>query len=172
MKGRMIDLLVSLGGKQRLTVELDEDARGLWDELHDGEVEIKIAKARKHRSLDANAYCWVLIDKLAAKVGRSKLEVYREAIRNIGGVSDTVCVKTKAVEALKEGWRHNGVGWVADTMPSKIPGCTNVTLYYGSSTYNTEQMSRLIDQIVQDCEAVGIETMTPAEIQALEETWR
>ena len=40
-------------------------------------------------------------------------------------------------------------------------------LYYGSSTYDTQQMSLLIDHIVQDAKALGIETMTPAELEAL-----
>jgi hypothetical protein len=52
-------------------------------------------------------------------------------------------------------------------MPSKINGCTNVILYYGSSTYNTAQMSLLIDHLVQDAKALGIETMTPQELEAL-----
>ena len=63
-------------------------------------------------------------------------------------------------------WGHNGLGWIADTTESKLPGCTNVILYYGSSTYDKSQMARLIDNIVQDCKAVGIETATPAEIDA------
>lgn len=41
-------------------------------------------------------------------------------------------------------------------------------LYYGSSTYDGAQMARLIDNIVQDCKAVGIETMTPDELARLE----
>ena len=47
----------------------------------------------------------------------------------------------------------------------------NVTLYYGSSTYDTKQMSRLIDNIVQDCQAVGIETLTPDKLALLLEEW-
>ena len=45
-------------------------------------------------------------------------------------------------------------------------------LYYGSSTFDTKQMSRLIDNIVQDCKAVGIETLTPQQLDALKEGWR
>ena len=30
--------------------------------------------------------------------------------------------------------------------------------YYGSHVYNSAQMARLIDAVVQDCEAVGIKT--------------
>ena len=132
---------------------------------------IEIKQYRQKRSLDANAYCWVLIDKLAEKTGVSKSEVYRSAIKEIGGNCETVCVQDKAVDKLCRGWHHNGEGWQTETSKSKLEGCTNVTLYYGSSVYDTMQMSRLIDNIVQDCKAVGIETMTPAELQSLKESW-
>ena len=46
-----------------------------------------------------------------------------------------------------------------------------MTVWYGSSVYDTEQMSRLIDAIVQDCRDVGIETMTPREMDALVSRW-
>ena len=112
-----------------------------------------------------------LIDKLAAALGMSKAEVYREMIREIGGVSETVCVRDRAVAQLIDGWRHNGLGWFAETVPSKIPGCTNVILYYGSSIYDTAQMHALIDAVVQGCRAVGIETLPPHELAALEAAW-
>lgn len=67
--------------------------------------------------------------------------------------------------------RRNGIGWMTDTGPSKIKGCVNVTVWYGSSVYDTEQMARLIDAIVQDCRDVGIETMTPRELDALVSRW-
>lgn len=134
--------------------------------------EVVVKPQRKKRSLDANAYAWVLIDRLAEKLGRTKTEIYREYIRDIGGVSETVCVLEKAAEKLIEGWEKNGIGWQAETVPSKIEGCTNVILYFGSSTYDTAQMSRLVDMIVQDCKAQGIETMTPFELDALKERWR
>ena len=132
---------------------------------------VEVKQQHKGRSLDANAYCWVLIGKLAAKTGISKSDIYRNAIREIGGNSETVCVQDKAVDKLCRGWCHNGEGWQAETSKSKIEGCTNVTLYYGSSVYDTKQMSRLIDSIVQDCKAVGIETMTPAELEVMKQEW-
>lgn len=125
----------------------------------------------KGRSLDANAYCWVLLDKLAAHYGVPKEEVYRDEIRNIAGVSDVLCLRERAAEAFCRAWGRNGIGWMAETFPSKIKGCVNVTVWYGSSTYDTEQMSRLIDAVVQDCKAVGIETMTEQELDALVSRW-
>ena len=111
------------------------------------------------------------IGKIAEKTNVPKEEVYRKAVKEIGGNYEVVCVKTEAVEALCDGWMHNGLGWQTDTMPSKIDGCTNVILYYGSSTYDTAQMSRLINNIVQDCVALGIETRSPEEIESLLKSW-
>jgi hypothetical protein len=133
--------------------------------------EATVGKKRKRRSLDANAYAWVLLDKLSAAMSKSKVDLYRGYIRDVGGVSETVCVVNAAVDKLRAGWEHNGLGWQTETLPSKIEECTNVILYYGSSVYDTGQMARLIDLIVQDCKAVGIETGDPAEIQSLLESW-
>ena len=82
-----------------------------------------------------------------------------------------VCVIDSAVDKLRRGWEHNGLGWQTDTMPSKIPNCTNVILYYGSSTYNTRQMSHLIDMAVQDCQEQGIETLPPEKLAGMMEEW-
>lgn len=169
MTGRVESLAYTRDGRALLTVSGGAELAELFDTWQGKPVEIK--QQRPRRSLDANAYAWVLLDKLAAKLGRTKAEVYREAIRSIGGVSETVCVRDIAVDKLIEGWQHNGLGWFADTMPSKIKGCTNVVLYYGSSTYDTKQMSALIDAIVQDCKAVGVETLTPEQIAALNAAW-
>ena len=131
----------------------------------------EIERKKKKRSTDANAYFFTLADKLAERLNIPKTEIYRNYIKEIGGVSETVCVKNEAVKKLCEGWKHNGLGWQTDTVPSKINGCTNVILYYGSSTYNTEQMSRLIDMIVADCKVQGIETRTPDEIANMLSLW-
>lgn len=131
----------------------------------------EIERKRKKRSTDANAYFFTLADKLAERLNIPKTEIYRNYVKEIGGVSETVCVKTEAVQKLCEGWKHNGLGWQTDTVPSKIDGCTNVILYYGSSTYNTEQMSRLINLVVEDCKVQGIETRTPDEIADMLSLW-
>lgn len=162
-------------GKAILSLSVNErqSVMNLYDELHDCEkLKIKIDKYREKRSLDANAYCFVLIDRLAEKLNTTKEEVYRNAIKEIGGNSDIVCVKNEAVDKLCEMWSLRGIGWQTDVLPSKIKGCTNVILYYGSSTYDTAQMSRLISNIVQDCEAVGIETRTPDQLAEMLSLWK
>lgn len=135
-------------------------------------LDIRISNRKERRSLDANAYCFAMIDKLAKKLNLPKEEIYRNAIRKIGGVSDVVCIKNEAVETLCRNWEHNGLGWQTETFPSKIDGCTNVILYYGSSTYDTSQMSSLITNIVEDCKALGIDTKSPAELASLLDSWR
>lgn len=172
MKGRLIDLAVGMDGKQRVTIAIDGDFREIFDELHEVDVSVEIKKFRKKRSRDANAYAWVLIDKLATRLRLSKEEVYHEMIRNIGGVSETVCVKNEAVQRLSFGWSRNGLGWFVDTFPSKLEGCTNVILYYGSSSYDARQMSDLIDTIIFACKEHGIETATPDELAKYKEEWR
>jgi len=172
MQGKIIDFSKGMNGKQRITLELDGDIRELYEELKEFVVDIVIKKFRKGRSLDANAYAWVLMEKLAVANNIPKTDIYRNTIRKISGVSETVCVQDAALERLCSGWEHNGKGWQAEKFPSKIEGCTNVTLYYGSSTYDSAQMSRLISQIVEDCQERGIETMTPAELARLMEGWK
>lgn len=124
----------------------------------------EIKQKKKNRSLDANAYMWVLLDKLSAVLRIEKTEIYKRMVKEIGGASEVVCVKNEAVDKLCEGWRHNGIGWQTDTFQSKLDGCTNVILYYGSSTYDTAQMSRLVELVIQECKQHGIETLTPAEL--------
>ena len=126
---------------------------------------------RERRSLDANAYFWTLAGKLAERLGIPAAEIYRRYIPEIGGNSETVCIPAKGADRLRDGWERNGKGWVTETMPSKLPGCVNVILYYGSSTYDTAQMSRLINLAVQDCREQGIETMPPQELAAMMEGW-
>ena len=160
--------------KPRITFEVNEqnDFKLLIDELGSKDkLSIEVKQWRARRSLDANAYFFVLADKLAEKLGTSKIEVYRECIKNIGGNSTTVCVKNSAVERLCSSWGANGLGWCSETIQSKIEGCTNVILYYGSSTYDTAQMSRLIDNVVRECKEQGIETMPPQELDRLVQMW-
>lgn len=168
MRGRLVDLSLSLDRRQRVTFEIDGDFREEADRLKGCELDIEVKKHRKRRSLDANAYFWVLCSRLAAAVRQPKEDVYKACIRDVGGNFEVVCVQECAVEKLRSGWEHNGLGWVTETAPSKLSGCVNVMLYYGSSTYDGAQMARLIDNIVQDCRAVGIETMTPDELARLD----
>ena len=171
MTGRLKDLTYDRDRHQVISVTVNEDFSAEFDELKDCEVKVEIKKLNRKRSLDANAYAWVLIDRIAEKTGVRKSEVYRNAIREIGGVSDTVCVVERAVDRLVTGWEHQGIGWQTEVEDAKIDGCKRVTLFYGSSVYDTAQMSRLIDLLVQDAEALGIPTITDEEAKRMLGKW-
>lgn len=128
---------------------------------------------RKKRSLDANAYAWVLIHKLAEAMRIPPEEVYRQQIQNVGDNYTPVCVREKDVERFIRGWNANGIGWpVEDLGQSQVPGCRNLMAYHGSSTFDTGQMSRLIELLVADCKQLGIETLPPEKLALLVEAWR
>ena len=147
------------------------DARKFVGEMKAKKYEVTIKEFRERRSLDANAYCWVLLDKLAEFLREPKEKIYRDYIKEIGGNCEVVCVLDSAVDKLRRGWERNGLGWLTDTAKSKIDGCTNVVLYYGSSAYDGRQMSRLVDMIIQDCRGCGIETLPPERLAAMLEEW-
>lgn len=171
-KAKFKDLLLTFDGKQTISFTIEGDARSLFNELKDKLLTLSIKEFRKKRSLDANAYFWVLCSKLAGKTGIEKTVIYRSYIKEIGDNSETVCIPNKSLKKIIKGWQHNGLGWLAETFPSKIENCTNATLYEGSSEYDTAQMSRLINAVVQDCKEQGIETKSDEEIQSLLKRWK
>ena len=171
MRGKLRDLTLNRDRTQNITITVDADFRQKFDELKDKNLDIEIKLHREKRSKDANAYMWVLVDKIAEALKEDKETVYREAIRHIGGVSEPICVRNRAVQPIRESWEQKGIGWITDTMPSKLEGCTTVILYYGSSTYDTKQMSTLIDHLIQDARELGIETDTPERLAQLQQEW-
>lgn len=170
MKARLTELTFTLTGKQRLVLELEDDFRQKFAELKGHDVRIEVKRWRKRRSLDANAYAWVLMDKIAETTGVDKLTIYRQAIKEIGGVSDIIAVTDDAVERFRASWSDKGAGWQTEILDSK-DGYKRIIAYYGSSTYDTKQMSALIDSLVQEAQALGIETLPPAEIARLNSQW-
>ena len=146
-----------------------QEAARFVNGFKEGSYEINARK--KKRSLDANAYCWVLIDHIAAAIGVPKTTVYRQALKEVGGISDLICIKEEAYPRLKKGWESKGLGWQCIQSPSKFRGCVNATLIYGSSVFDTAQMSRFIDSLVQDAQALGIDTLSDRERSLLLEAW-
>lgn len=132
---------------------------------------LTIKEHKKKRSLTSNSYAWVLLGKLAEVTGMEKTEIYKSYIKEIGGNSDAVTVKNEAVEKLCKTWGLMGIGFVYDILTERNDGFTDIMLYYGSSTYNQEQMNRLINLIVQDCNIFGVETKDPEELEQLLKEW-
>ena len=175
IKAQSIRVMISLDGQVEYIITSKDLPKAEIDELtqltasgKELSVEIKPYKAR--RSLDANAYCWVLCQKLAEKIGGTKEDIYKEAIRKAGQF-DYIAVTNSATEQFLKAWQGKGLGWYAEASESKIDGCKKVMVYYGSSVYDSKEMAHLIDYIVSECKELGIETMTPAEISRMMNEW-
>ena len=130
----------------------------------------EVKEVKRRRSLDSNAYAWVLLGKLQDKLHIPKEDIYKSLIKEIGSY-EVIPVKNEAVERFRQAWSKNGLGWITETTKSKLEGFTNVIAYYGSSSYNTSEMSRLIELIVQECKQQDIETMTQNDLKSLLESW-
>ena len=146
------------------------EAKKFTGEMKDRKYVVEIKEYRPRRSLDANAYCWLLLGKLSAKLGIPADQLYREAIQDVGDNFYIMPIRDNAVERWVAIWQHNGIGWICENLgPSKIEGYTNVLNSYGSSVYDKAQMARLIDIIVEECREQDIETLTPEELARIME---
>ena len=166
------DINIDVGTrKTKISLLLDTKDTSAVEQLkNENKLNLELKKYKKKRSLDCNAYMWVLLQKLQESLNIPKEEIYKDAIKNIG-VYEVVPVKDVAVDRFIEAWKHNGIGWVCEITKSKLEGFTNVIAYYGSSTYNSAEMSRLIDLIIQECKQLNIETLTPEQLSILKEEW-
>lgn len=152
-----------------LTFEVDGVSGQLIDTIKtEDRLRIKVVKYREKRSLDANAYAWVLMTKIADVVSSSKEEIYEEMLQRYGTCYEdengyvTITVK-KSVDMSKiDGhWKLCGGN---DKFNSYL-------MIKGSSEYDTAEMSRFIDHIVQEAQELGIETATPDELERMKQEW-
>ena len=132
-------------------------------------VDITAKKHCKKRSLDANAYAWILMSKIAEKQHISKEEVYEDMLREYGTLycDDegyiTITVKANVNMTRIEGhWRY-------------YKGNSEWKSYIkikGSSKYDSGEMSRFIEGIVYVCKEEGIEVIPPAELKRMMSAWK
>jgi hypothetical protein len=149
-----------------------QQAKRIAESARGKRLAVELSDYRKKRSRDANAYMWALCAKVEEVTGVPKEDVYRRNIREIGDY-EPMPIKAEAVERFREAWARNGVGWFVEVIDdSKLEGYKLVYAYYGSSTYNTAQMARLVDGVIQDCKALDIETLPPREVKRLLEGWK
>jgi hypothetical protein len=151
--------------QRRLTFEAVPPLESL--EMEAGkEYDIEIKKHREKRSLNANAYCWVLCSKIAEKVNASKDEIYESMIQKYGYMDEELTVTVKAevnMNRIDGHWRYittSGDGkWKAYAM------------IRGSSKYNTAEMAHFIDMIIEEAKEIGVEIISPEEIERLKTEW-
>ena len=141
------------------------------DRLYD----LEIKEHRKKRSLDANAKAWALINELAVVLRLPPEEVYQGYIPDVGGNFKIIPVKPEDIPEWTHDWCKGHIGRMVDDMgpcrAKDLEGYHNLKMYRGSSDYDTVQMSRLLDLIIQDCKQLGIETLSDRERSLLLEEW-
>lgn len=182
--GRLKEPIVDyLTGRMTVLFEPCEDFRQAYEELKGCEkLSLEIKKYRRKRSLDANAYHWVLAGKLAKVLGMSNAEVHNMALRGYGqleiyegkGVYMTIPDTDDAIHKV-----DNAMDYHLSPTSQVREGNDGVMyrtykLLRGSHTYNTEEMARLIDGMITMCKEAGIpdaEIATPDEKRILKEKY-
>ena len=154
-----------------LTFEVDSSAAGQVENMRsDDLLRIRAVKYKQKRSLDANAYAWVLMTKIAnhPDISSSKEDVYEQMRQKYGTLYEdedgyiTITVKKSVDMSKVDGhWKFiKDNGKVASYLMIK-----------GSSEYDTAEMSHFIDRIVEEAKELGIETATPDELERMKQEW-
>lgn len=138
---------------------------------------ISVKQKRGKRSLNANGYAWVLCQKIAEELSKngvynSRNEVYKKAITDCQAFQ-YVAVQTEHTDDFLRKWQAKGLGWVAiDCGPCKNFDGHTIQVFHGSSSYDSKEMARLIDCLVDECHQLGIETKPQDEIDSLLDEWQ
>lgn len=153
-----------------VSFELDE-APEIYDETATEELEISVKKYREKRSLNANAYFHVLVDKIAKKSGMSAVEAKNLMLERYGTMDVQIgkIILRSDIPYLKLTELH-----LRATSEYEMRGETIYRGYIaikGSHLYDSKEMSDLIDGTVEEAKMLGIETLTPNELEALKNAW-
>lgn len=165
VKARLVDVSRGLNGGFRLTFQTDEDIRGNIELLQDKDLRLKAVKWLQKRSLNANAYYYVLLGKIAEKAEISVTAAHNRTIADYGQTDGETVLMTDSVDWQNLPWIH--------VKPTPEVSVVNETLYReylvmrGSHTYSTTEMAALIDGTIEDAKALGIETLTPAQYEEM-----
>ena len=156
-----------LSGKWHITLTVDDSIKQVWEKHQGKEISVDIKQFREKRSLDANAYCWCLLGKIADVLRADKNEIYFQMLKKYGqgGVAK---IPNNQVDMFKRSWKYH-------EEHEKLPPeekAQYFRFWVGSSEYNTQEMSIFIDGIVSEAKELGIETMTPAELSRVKGEWR
>lgn len=148
-----------------------DDPSGIED-LVDKDLRLKLTQWRNVRSLNANAYFHLLCDRLADAMNMSKprmknclLYRYGQKVRDKDG--KLAIIKTNADESeLLE--REDFHCWYWQDAPDGTP---MYVLLEHSRFFDSKQMSVLIDGVIEECKHLGIQTITPQEIEEMKQKW-
>jgi hypothetical protein len=131
---------------------------------------IEIFELKANRSLDANAYFHALVGAIADNQRISKprtknilLGRYGQREKDADGKPVYISAMS-SIDMLEYEDIHTYPVGHAELQGKQF---THYAVVRGSHTYNTKEMSILIDGTVQEAKALGIETLTPDELLKL-----
>lgn len=153
-----------------LKVKETAQARQFVAEKKDKPYTADLKEYRQARSMNANRYLWALCEQLSEKLGIDKEDIYRRAVKE-SGLSQDLELPNKALPTMQKAWENQGIGWFSKKVDGIDENTSLIRFYYGSSCYNSKQMARLLDNIVQECHAQEIDTLTPSERALLCDQW-
>lgn len=173
MTGNLKDLTVNRDGTQNITVTVAADFSKEFDALKDKPVSVEIKKASKKRSLTANNFCWALCRIIGQSMTppMADLEVYRRAIKAVGVYWEKAVNKFK-IDEYRRQWESGGDGWLFEVIDEHSPSEMLCHLYFGSSTYTTDAMAKLLEWLKDQCDQMGLTIpLSKKEEQELLERW-
>lgn len=157
------------GNTQQVLIWLfDMDKDAVWD--------IEPHKEHKGRSLNANSYFHVLVQKLAqaqqppvslAKCKNMMIAAYGQP-EYIDGQQAIIKSNVPQEKMQEIEYLHTALVKISEENGTE---CYFYRIYRGTHTYNNIEMQKLIEGVVQECKDAGIETATPAEVQKMIEVW-
>lgn len=131
-------------------------------------LDIGVKEHKAKRSLDSNAYLWILCTKIAEVIRSSKDEVYEEMLQKYGYFHQDedgyITVTVRADVDMSKIQGH----WKFYKSNGKF---SSYVMIKGSSEYNTAEMAKFIDSVVQEAKELGIQTATPEEIERMNKLW-
>ena len=151
---------------------INEEPHGIED-LTDKDLKIKVAKATRHRSLDANSYFHLLCDRLRLKLGISMAHMKNILITSYGQIEyieegQALIYKTNApIEYIQELEKAH-----MKFLKMSEEGAYYYKVYRGSHTYNTQEMHQLIAGTIEEAKAQGIEVVSAEELAKMESLWK
>ena len=173
MTGEISDLSVDYKtNKTKVTLLIDAEPSQIEKFLNQ-KLNVEIEKYREKRRINANNYFWQLLQKICDEQCLNTITEYKRRVKELG-IFRRFKIMVGQVKTFTKIWEDKGIAWFCEIADTEYIGDIEfkiINAYYGSSSYDKKQMSRLIDDLVQDCKAVGIETKTDAEIKSLLESW-
>lgn len=141
---------------------IQEDTKILTVQINKNE-ELYVKK--KKRSKDQNSYFWELLQQLCFEMNLDVIQEYKKRVKELG-IFKQWEIDTINVPTFEKLWSDRGIAWFTEKV-EEIGNKTIINAYYGSSSYNSKQFSKLLDNLVQDCKSVGIQTLEDIELKEL-----